>query len=192
MTLSLPRAFARSCSPVRFGAKITSIHLLPACLFSDLLSLNELALSTPQRMAFSANGHQYGYTIPLQGASGFASTSTAASGPTTRSRTGLFLSYRDTVIRSTVPRSTALSDGSTDNSGATRYPPISRKGKGRARYDDAGEGEETSGLLGKGQGDGNGHAVVDMTALPPKWCVIVCQWPELPVLMANTLLLERR
>ena len=95
--------------------------------------------------------------------------------PVTRSRTGLFLSYRDTVIRA--PSST---------SGYGYGYGYSDKGKGRATYSDDYEegdsiaGEESAGLLGsgsarakaKGKGKGKGdrpHEVIQMDSLPPQW-----------------------
>lgn len=90
-----------------------------------------------------------------------SSLGSSAQAPITRSRTGLFLSYRDTVIRSskTKPRSS-----------------YSDKGKGKARaYDLQGDdGEEHEGLLSSEQGgppDGR-HEVIQMNQLPPQWCVL--------------------
>lgn len=86
----------------------------------------------------------------------------SAHAPVTRSRTGLFLSYRDTVIRSSSTSRTG---------GASRYSDRG-KGKGRA-YDIPGDDEgEQEGLLA-GTGDrlgGNGHHdTIQMNQLPPQW-----------------------
>ncbi|KAL7007800.1 t-SNARE affecting a late Golgi compartment protein 2 [Cystobasidiomycetes sp. EMM_F5] len=97
-------------------------------------------------MSFSYNSHY--------GGSALASTS----GPITRSRTGLFLSYRDTVIRSPSSRLGSKSISS-------------RKGKGRA-YDDSYDDEERSGLLANGadaNGNGDLHQAIEMDNLPPQW-----------------------
>ena len=102
-------------------------------------------------MAFAYNNH--GYST--------AYTSGSLSAPVTRSRTGLFLSYRDTVIRNVTASSRPHS--------ATK----SRKGKERAYGVD--EEEERSGLLAEDVSYGvnrmNGHEAIQMSALPPQWSV---------------------
>ncbi|KAK9898616.1 t-SNARE [Cystobasidium minutum MCA 4210] len=102
-------------------------------------------------MAYNYGGS---YSAAASGSS-LASTSHA---PITRSRTGLFLSYRDTVIRS------------SSNRPQSRF---TDKGKGKARaYDLQGDdGEEQEGLLAmdRGQRENGRHEVIQMNQLPPQW-----------------------
>lgn len=100
----------------------------------------------------------YGYGGSSAVASG-SSLGSAAQSPITRSRTGLFLSYRDTVIRSTNGRASYSDNG---------------KGKGRA-YDFQDENtEEHEGLLAVDRGgrQNGGHEVIQMNQLPPQWSVV--------------------
>jgi hypothetical protein len=107
----------------------------------------------------------YGYagsSFNTAAASGSALKTTSQYGPqapVTRSRTGLFLSYRDTVIRS-----------SSTSKSHTRHD---IKGKGKAReYEYPGDdGDEQEGLLADDGGRSmNGrHEVVQMNQLPPQW-----------------------
>jgi len=104
------------------------------------------SLHVCQRMSYA-----YGYAAG-------SSSSSPVFAPVTRSRTGLFLSYRDTVIRA-----------SHTSGGGSGY---SSKAKGKGRAYDGYEDEERSGLLGDQDAQGQlngGHEVVEMNALPPQW-----------------------
>ena len=81
-----------------------------------------------------------------------------ANGPMTRSRTGLFLSYRNTVSRTPTVSTFASAQAARRSR---------NKGKGRARdnEDDDDGDEERSGLLGNGVG----HEIIQMNTLPPQW-----------------------
>lgn len=119
----------------------TSCYDLQSCLS---------AVSNPG-MAYNYGGS----SSAIASGSSLASTSQA---PITRSRTGLFLSYRDTVIRSTSNRSQSR---------------FNDKGKGKARaYDFQGaDGEEHEGLLGgdRERQENGRHEVIQMNELPPQW-----------------------
>lgn len=105
----------------------------------------------------------YGYASSSIAMASSSALGPASQAPITRSRTGLFLSYRDTVIRST-----------NVNSHYGRY---SDKGKGKGRaYDYPGdEAEEHEGLLAVDHGiQQNGrHEVIQMNQLPPQWYAIL-------------------
>lgn len=101
----------------------------------------------------------YGYSGSSSAIASSSSLGSISQAPITRSRTGLFLSYRDTVIRSTGTRQ--------------HHASYADKGKGKARgYDFPGdEAEEHEGLLAvdrRKQHD-DSHDVVQMNALPPQW-----------------------
>ena len=106
-------------------------------------------------MAYAYNSH--GHST--------ASTSSSSFAPVTRSRTGLFLSYRDTAIRSAPAAVSKRYPGTRSNA----------KGKGRA-YDAGDDEEERSGLLAEEGLDGDsmangmtGHEAIQMDTLPPRW-----------------------
>ena len=112
-------------------------------------------------MAYYASAVASGSGSHLPSSASPASASSSSSAlllGVTRSRTGLFLSYRDTTTRSS----------------STSY---SRKGKGRA-YDDP-YAEESEGLLSNGASGPNGsaagaagrsgHESIEMNRLPPQW-----------------------
>jgi hypothetical protein len=107
-----------------------------------------------------------GSHLPLSSSAAAAASSSSASSAlivgVVRSRTGLFLSYRDTSTRST----------------RTSYSSSSRKGKGRA-YDES-YADESEGLLSNGGSVGqndtvggrSGHEAIEMNRLPPAWSVM--------------------
>ncbi|KII92868.1 hypothetical protein PLICRDRAFT_37664 [Plicaturopsis crispa FD-325 SS-3] len=89
-------------------------------------------------------------SFPLASSSSSGSSSSSAPyTPTTRSRTNLFISYRDSSARRTPRRSRTYDDyGDTHNNGA--------------------DGNESESLISHGAGAGRGHVALDVD-LPPKW-----------------------
>lgn len=107
----------------------------------------------------SSYSHTYAYTSDRDPSS---STSAATAGgvqPTTRSRTLLFISYRDSIARSAPSRSRRRDYAQHEHEhGDTDTLLFSAD-------------DEQQRLIGE-EGHGHGHVSVDMDAqLPPRWCV---------------------
>ena len=95
-----------------------------------------------------------------------ASTSSAIANPTTRSRTLLFISYRDSIVRA--PKRRRLSDHHDTAYGDTELLFNADADDEQARLIGGSHLEGGSG--GPGGGSNGGHVSLDMDAkLPPKW-----------------------
>lgn len=127
-------------------------------------------------VASGSSSYTYTYTSDRDPSSSTSASATGAQ-PTTRSRTLLFISYRDSIARSAPSRSRRRDYAQHEHEhGDTDTLLFSAD-------------DEQQRLIGE-EGHGHGHVSVDMDAqLPPRWCVSRCFLYLLPYLFLLCVLL---